>query len=149
MKTTRFGPVGEVGLHIVLWGTQVLLAFIFALAGLMLFTTPLGDTGTAPWLSPGADRLYFFMGLGYLLASVGLLLPALTRALAFLAPVSALVLLVLTLLAAVQHFVHQPMAVPVDLFFSALAAFVVWGRLVVPLPPLGARDPLNELATAG
>jgi hypothetical protein len=149
MKTLS-EPVGQLGLHVVLWGVQVVLAFICGLAGLMLFTTPLGDTGTAPWLSPGAEPLYFFLGLGYMLSAVGLLLPGLTRALSFLAPLSALVLLVLTLLAAVQHFVSQPMAVPVDLFFAALSAFVVWGRLVVPVAPREVRvDPLSEMATAG
>jgi hypothetical protein len=147
---TLFEPVGQLGLHVVLWGAQVVLFLIFGLAGLMLLTTPLGDTGTAPWLSPDADPLYFFMGLGYVLSAVGLLLPVLSRGLSFLAPVSALVLLVLTLLAAVQHSVSEPMAVPVDLFFATLAAFVVWGRLVVPMLPRGAiTDPLNEVVTVG
>ena len=125
-------------LHVALWVSQILLAVMFGMAGVMKTTKPIADLAQMmPWttaLPPGVVR---FIGASELLGAIGLVIPALTRIKPILTPLAASGLTLIMLLATVFHLTRgETQALPVNLTLAALAAFVAWGRFKkAPIPP--------------
>jgi putative oxidoreductase len=125
-------------LHVGLWGAQALLALAFTSAGVMKVTQPI-EALAASMVWPGAvpEPLVRFIGVSELLGGLGLILPAATRIKPILTPLAALGLVVVMVLAALFHLSRGELgALPINVVFGALAAFVAWGRLKkAPLAP--------------
>lgn len=115
---------------VALWVVQVLLAAAFGTAGVMKTTMPIHELAqNLVW--PGAlpPALVRFIGASELAAAIGLILPAATRIRPVLTPLAAAGLVVVMVLASVFHLSRgEAQALPMNLTFGALAAFVAWGR---------------------
>jgi len=71
-----------------------------------------------------------FIGASELAGALGLVLPAATRVKPLLTPLAALGLVTVMLLAIAFHLSRgEVSALPLNLAFAALSAFVAWGRL--------------------
>ncbi|HUP49600.1 MAG TPA: DoxX family protein [Thermoanaerobaculia bacterium] len=121
-----------------LWVAQVLLAAAFGIGGILKTTQPIPDLAEMlVW--PGAlpAALVRFIGASQLAAAIGLILPAATRIKPILTPLAATGLIVIMALAAVFHLWRgEAEALPINVMFGALAAFVAWGRFrKAPISP--------------
>jgi uncharacterized membrane protein YphA (DoxX/SURF4 family) len=119
-----------------IWVVQILLALAFGMAGFMKLTQPIEKLaqrmGYVKDFPPTIIRL---IGTAELLAAIGLVLPALTGIVPTLTPLAAGGLVLVMLGAMATHFRRKEYpAIGFNLVLLALAAFVVYGRLVaVPL----------------
>lgn len=109
--------------------TQILLALAFALAGsFKAFRYELARERMS-WVASVPRPLVTFIGVAELLGGLGLLLPWLTGIATFLTPLAAAGLVLTMLLAAGFHLRRGELqAVPVNLIFLCMAAFVSYGR---------------------
>ena len=132
-QTPNLAPArtGSKPLNVALWGTQLLLAAMFGMAGFMKTTAPM-EVLAAKLVWPGAlpEALVRFIGTAEFLAAVGLILPAVTRIRPLLTPLAAMGLVVVMALAVPFHLSRGELqALAVNIPLGALAAFVAWGRL--------------------
>lgn len=127
------------GLHIGLWVAQVLLALVFAMAGLMKLITPAAELAKVPGVLVPPVELVRFIGVSELAGTLGLILPALTRIRPGLTPLAAAALGVVMVLATGYHIVRDEFqSVPATVLIGVLAAFVAWGRFKkAPIAPRG------------
>lgn len=108
-----------------LWAAQVIFALAFAAIAALKFIS---------WRAyldafPVPLALVFALGALELLASFGLIAPALSRSLAWTPSPAALVLLASALLALIVHAVRAEYSlVPINAALIAGAAFIAWGR---------------------
>ena len=80
-------------------------------------------------LQPGFRR---FIGVGEILAAIGLILPALTGILPWLTPLAAVGLIILMISAVVFHIQRkEPLNIVLNMVLLALAVFIAYGRFVV------------------
>lgn len=132
------------GLHIGLWIVQGLLAVAFGMAGVLKTIMPISELAAQMgWPGDLPAALVRFIGLSELAAAVGLILPAALRIRPILTPLAALGLVVVMVLAAGFHLVRGEVeALPINLAFGALAAFVAWGRYKkAPIAPRANSQP--------
>ena len=113
-----------------LWIVQIVLAAMFALAGVMKFTRPKEALAkNLPWVEDFSPATVRFIGVAELLGALGLILPAVTGVATVLTPVAAAGLAVVMLLAALTHVRRwEPGAIAFTAVLLALAAIVAWGR---------------------
>jgi putative oxidoreductase len=120
-------------MSIVLWILQVLLALLFAAAGiskLRLSQTALAQS--APELSTLPLLFIRFIGVTELLAAIGLIVPAATRIAPALTAAAAAGLVLLMTSASVFNAAHRKYAqIGLTVLLLLLAAVVVYGRLVL------------------
>lgn len=125
------------GLSATLWITQVVLAALFGMAGVMKSTVPLTELAkTLAWTADVPGPLVRFIGAAELAGAIGLLLPALLRVRPVLTPLAGIGLSIVMVLAAGFHVMRGEFALlGMPIVLAALAAFVAWGRLrAVPVP---------------
>ena len=124
--------------NITLWVAQVLLALAFGMAGFMKTTLPIAEL-TEKMVWPGAlpPALVRFIGVSEFAAALGMILPAATRIKPVLTPLAGIGLVVVMGLASIFHVMRGELgAVPMNLAFGAVAAFVAWGRFrKAPIAP--------------
>ena len=118
-------------MNTVLWVLQVVLAALFAIAGVMKATQPKAKLAQRlPWaedFSPATVRL---IGVMELLGAAGLILPAVTGIAPILTPLAAAGLAVMMLLAALTHVRRkEPSGIALTVVLLALAVVTAWGRL--------------------
>lgn len=125
-------------MNIVLWILQILLAVAFAAHGWMMVAPP-------PELAVIMNEqlgvpFRLFIGIGELLAAVGLILPGLTRILPSLVAWAAAGLAVVTVSATVLHFSRGEISSgATTAILLVLTAFVAYMRLrVKPIAPRNA-----------
>src|SRR6476661_306403 len=105
METIAHKP--SKALNISLWVPQILLAGMFIMAGAMKTFTPIEELGAnAPWVKE-MPNLVRFIGVSELLGGLGLILPSLLRIKPILTPIAAIGLLVILILAAGYHVMHN------------------------------------------
>jgi putative oxidoreductase len=125
-------------LHIGLWVAQILLGLLFGAAGFAKTILPIEDL-TQKMVWPGAvpPGLVRFIGISEFLGGLGLILPAATRIRPGLTPLAASGLIVIMVLAMIFHISRGELgALPTNVFFGAVAAFIAWGRLKkAPISP--------------
>ena len=123
------------GLRIALWSAQIILAIVFALAGGMKAFTPAAEVAGTAYGLPLA--FFRFIGIVELAASVGLILPAVTRIAPVLTPLAAAGLVVVMVGAAVLHIGRGEFASAVlVVVLGGLAYLVAWGRFKrAPIAP--------------
>ncbi len=119
------------GVHIALWVVQVLLAFLFLMAGAMKLMTPTADliAGGMAWAARFPEGFRFVVGGAEVLGAIGLIAPSATRILPVLTPAAAAGLVLTMLVAALDHVRAAEFAgMAPSVVLGLLSAFVVWGR---------------------
>ncbi len=118
-------------MNVTLWIVAGLLAFAFALVGLMKVAKPkeeLADGGM-PWAADFSSGAVKAIGAVEVLAAIGLVLPALLDTATILVPLAATGLAVTMVGAAVVHARRKEnSAIGLNVVLLALAVFVAWGR---------------------
>lgn len=112
---------------------QALLALAFAVGGFMKATRPIEQLKPMmPWTGAVPVGLVRFNGTAEFLGGVGLAVPALTGIQPWLTPAAAAGLALIQLLAMGFHIRRREYpALPVNIVFGALAAFVAYGRIAL------------------
>jgi putative oxidoreductase len=131
-------PHQSTALSVALWIVQLLLAAAYASAGVMKTTMPIGALAqNLPWTGDVPPALVRFIGTSELAASIGLVLPALTRVKPMLTPLAAAALVVVMVLASIFDITRGELsALPITVTLGALGAFVAWGRTArAPIAP--------------
>jgi uncharacterized membrane protein YphA (DoxX/SURF4 family) len=113
-----------------LWVASALLAFAYIMSGVMKSTRPIPALAEMmKWPGDYPPAFTRFIGAVDLLGGLGVVLPILTGILAWLAPLAAIGLVVLQVLAIGFHVRRGEMQiVPANFVLLALAVFVAWGR---------------------
>jgi uncharacterized membrane protein YphA (DoxX/SURF4 family) len=117
-------------MNYVLWSAQVLLAVLFALAGILKSTRPVDELGKRmAWVNTVSPATVRFIGVSELAGASGLVLPWATHIAPVLTPLAAAGLVAIMVLAAIFHARRAEWGgiVP-NVVLGALAAFVAWGR---------------------
>ena len=117
-------------MNVLLWICQVILVAAFGMAGISKATSPIPDLAAQlGWPGDIPPLLVRFIGISEFTAAVGLLLPSLFRIKPKLTVWAAIGLVTLMTLALTFHITRGEMfAIPINLGFGLLAAYVVWGR---------------------
>ena len=124
------------GINVGLWITQLLLAALFSMAGLMKLAQPISHlSAMLPWTAQVPEALVRFIGAAEVAGALGLILPAATRILPVLTPVSATGLLLIMILASGFHVWRGEITnLPINVVLGSLAAFIAWGRFKKAMP---------------
>lgn len=117
-------------MNIVLWILQGLLGAAFIGAGLMKASQPKEKlAANMPWTQRYGAGTVKFIGVMELLGGLGLILPWATDIAPVLTPIAAVGLLVVMLLAIVDHVrAKEYNALPVNLVLGAIALVIAIGR---------------------
>ncbi|MEU0559727.1 DoxX family protein [Dactylosporangium sp. NPDC006015] len=117
-------------MNVVLWVLQGLLGAAFIGAGLMKATQPKEKLPAAmTWTQRRSAGTIKFIGVTELLGGLGLILPWATDIAPVLTPLAAVGLLVIMLLAVVDHVrAKEYSVIPVNLVLGALALVIAIGR---------------------
>lgn len=117
-------------LNIVLWIAQWLFAASFVGAALMKLAMPIAQLAQMwPWTGELAPTMVRLLGVIDLLGGMGVLLPSLTGIKPRLAVVAAVACIALQLCAIAFHALRGELAaLPVNIVFIVIAAFISWGR---------------------
>ena len=121
-------------LHYALWVVQWLLGVSLVIAGVVKLALPF-DQAVAmfPWATD-VPLLFRVTAVLDVLGGLGVILPALTRILPRLTVVAAIGVVLLMLSAVVFYLVRGEVSeIAANLGLAAAAAFVAWGRWVVPV----------------
>ncbi|MDX3457632.1 DoxX family protein [Streptomyces sp. ME02-8801-2C] len=117
-------------MNVFLWIVQVVLAAMFAMAGVMKSTQPKEKlVDQLPWTADFSQGTVRFIGIVEFAAALGLILPAATDIAPVLTPLAATGLAVTMVLAALTHTRRkEPGAVGFTAVLLILAVLVAWGR---------------------
>ena len=118
-------------MHVFLWVLQVLLALHTAIGAVWKFFNP---AQTVPSLSAITHWAWLGMGVAELLLSVGLILPAFSKPLAFAAPIAALCVAAEMLLFCWLHVASGDQnygSIVYWLTVTAVCLFIAYGRFVL------------------
>ncbi len=141
IASTHTAPQSGRALRASLWVVQILLAGMFAMAGLMKLSQPIDALAASlPWVTTVPEMLVRFIGTAELAGALGLVLPSLTRIKPRLTALAAIGLIAVMLLASAFHASRGEFGViPMNLVLAAFAAFVAWGRgKAAPIAPRNA-----------
>lgn len=114
-----------------LWIAQVLLAAMFAMAGVMKSTQPVDKLlkSGVTWADRFPLTTVRIIGASELLGALGLILPWLLNIVPVLTPVAAAGLAFVQLMAIFHHAKHkESKAIVFNIVLMSLAAFVAYGR---------------------
>ncbi len=113
-----------------LWVLQGLLGVYFFFTGIIHFIVPPGLPAPMAWMYELSPGLHYFSGAAEILASLGLILPGLTRIQTRLTPLAALGLALVMVGAAVWHATRSGEVANIfmNIVLMSLAGFVAYGR---------------------
>jgi uncharacterized membrane protein YphA (DoxX/SURF4 family) len=123
-------------MNIVLWVVQILLALVFAMAGIMKVSQPFEKLAqNMEWVKNVGLRGVRLIGILEILGAIGLILPAVTGILPWLTPVAAIGLALTMIGAMITHGRRGEFPnMGFNLVLLLLAVFIVYGRFIaVPL----------------
>ncbi len=117
-------------MDIVLWILQIVLAAMFAMAGILKATQPREKLlAQMPWVEDFSAGTVRFIGVMELLAAIGLILPAATDIAPILTPLAATGLVVVMILAALTHARRkEPSGIVITSILGIVAIVIAWGR---------------------
>lgn len=117
-------------LNVVLWISQIILALMFLMAGVMKSTQPIEELGkNLPWVNEVPLELVRFIGISELLGGIGLIIPSVIRFKPQLTPLAAFGLFIIMVLAFVYHLLNgENSALIFNTILGAIALFIAWGR---------------------
>lgn len=113
-----------------LWVVQIVLAFMFLMAGAMKMMKSKDELHEKMgWVEDFSESTIKGIGGLEVLGAIGLILPAVTGIATILVPLAATGLAITMILAAVVHFRRGEMPnVAVTVMLLVLSVFVAWGR---------------------
>ncbi|WP_415853714.1 DoxX family protein [Sinomonas sp. G460-2] len=117
-------------MNVILWVLQIVLALMFAAAGIMKAAQPKEKLAhMLPWVEDSSPMTVRFIGVVELLGAVGLILPAALGITPLLTPLAATGLAAVMGLAALTHFRRrEPGSITFNAALFLVAAFIAWGR---------------------
>ncbi|WP_030544280.1 DoxX family protein [Streptomyces albus] len=118
-------------MNVALWIVAGVLAFAFALVGLLKVTKPKEELagGSMPWAADFSPGMVKAIGAVEVLAAIGLVLPPLLDTATVLVPLAATGLAVTMVGAAAVHARRKEnSAIGLNVVLLALSVFVAWGR---------------------
>jgi hypothetical protein len=119
-------------MNIALWIIAGLLAAVFLAAGAIKLAVPTRNLAAAPgggWVEDVSSGSVKAIGALEVLASIGLVLPAVLGIAPVLVPLAAVGLAVVMTGAIITHVRrHEALPIVANLAYLALAVFVAWGR---------------------
>lgn len=117
-------------MNIALWIVQILLAFMFLMAGSMKAFNYAKAKESLPWVKDVSKGLVTFIGVAELLAGVGFILPAALNILPVLTPMAAIGIAIIMILSALFHLRRKEYTgIVFNVVLLALALFVAIGRM--------------------
>ena len=128
-----------------LWVAQILLALLFAFAGVSKLMMPAEQLTAQSTMSATFLR---FISVCEVLGAVGLILPWALRIKPVLTPIAAALLAIIMIGAVVTSFAMSPVLAAIPLITGLLCAFVAWGRWRVTPPAARAARTDRAPATA-
>ena len=126
------------GLHITLWILQLMLAAFFVMVGYSHAFMPFDEVAQqATWMQHVPRGLSLFIGYAEVAGGLGLIIPAAIRIAPWLAPLAALGLTTIMVLAIAFHILRgEASVIWIQAMLAALALCVAWGRWrKVPIAP--------------
>jgi uncharacterized membrane protein YphA (DoxX/SURF4 family) len=117
-------------MHLFLWILQIVLAAMFALAGVQKSTQPKEKlVARLPWVEDFSAGTVRLIGIVELLGAIGLVLPAALDILPVLTPLAATGLAIVMALAVNTHRRrHEPSGMALTAALLVAALVVAWGR---------------------
>jgi predicted tellurium resistance membrane protein TerC len=117
-------------MNVFLWILQIVLAAMFAMAGVVKSTQPKEKLAARlPWVEDYSAGTVRFIGVVELLAAIGLVAPAATGILPVLTPLAATGLAIVMVLAMNTHRRRrEPGAIAFNAVLFAVAVVIAWGR---------------------
>jgi uncharacterized membrane protein YphA (DoxX/SURF4 family) len=117
-------------MNVFLWILQVVLAAMFAMAGVQKATQPKDELAARlPWVEDFSAGTVRLIGVMELLGSVGLILPAALGIAPVLTPLAATGLAIVMALAMLAHRRRrEPKAIAFNAVLFVLALVIGWGR---------------------
>ena len=116
-------------MHVTLWILQVLLAVIFAFAGVTHFLPPEGLPEAMRGVAELPAGVPYFIGTVEILAVLGLILPGLTGIQTRLTPLASAGLILVMVGAIVWHAQREEFPnIVLNVILAVIAAFVAYGR---------------------
>jgi len=119
-------------MNIVLWIVQILLALVFAMAGIVKVTRPFEKLAeNMKWAKDVGPRGVRLVGVLEILGAIALILPAVTGILPWLTPIAAIGLVLTMIGAMITHGRRGEFPnMSLNLVLLLLAVFIVYGRFV-------------------
>jgi len=117
-------------MNVFLWILQIVLAAMFAMAGVQKSTQPREKLAARlPWVEDYSAGTVRFIGIVELLGAIGLVVPAATGILPILTPLAATGLAIVMVLAMNTHRRRrEPGAIAFNAALLLIAAVIMWGR---------------------
>lgn len=117
-------------MNVFLWVLQIVLAVMFAMAGIMKSTQPRQKLlSSLPWVEDFPTRTVRFVGVVELAGAIGLVLPAAFDIVPVLTPLAATGLASVMVLAANTHRRRrEPGAIAFNAGLLIVAVVIAWGR---------------------
>ena len=116
-------------MHVTLWILQVVLAVVFAIAGVTHFLPPEGLPESMRGMAEMPAGVPYLIGTVEILAVLGLILPGLTGIQTRLTPLAGAGLILVMVGAIVWHAQREEFPnIVLNLILAAIAAFVAYGR---------------------
>ena len=116
-------------MHVTLWILQVVLAVVFAIAGVTHFLPPEGLPESMRGMAEMPAGVPYFIGTVEILAVLGLILPGLTGIQTRLTPLAGAGLILVMVGAIVWHAQREEFPnIVLNVILAAIAAFVAYGR---------------------
>ena len=116
-------------MHVTLWILQVLLAVIFAIAGVTHFLPPEGLPEAMRGVAEMPAGVPYLIGTVEILAALGLILPGLTGIQTRLTPLASAGLILVMVGAIVWHAQREEFPnIVLNVILALIAAFVAYGR---------------------
>jgi uncharacterized membrane protein YphA (DoxX/SURF4 family) len=129
-------------LNVLLWIVQILGGVFFCFTGfgkVLAYDPAVWNRmlHQVAWFSAVPQWLFIFIGLCEGLGGIGLIVPAMTRVAPKLTPLAAAGLSLIMIFAAVFHIARGEYSffLPINLVLLAVAAFIAFGRLGIPITP--------------
>ena len=116
-------------MHVTLWILQVLLAVVFAIAGVTHFLPPEGLPEAMRGVAEMPAGVPYLIGTVEILAALGLILPGLTGIQTRLTPLASAGLVLVMVGAIVWHAQREEFPnIVLNVILALIAAFVAYGR---------------------
>ena len=116
-------------MHVTLWILQVVLAVVFAIAGVTHFLPPEGLPESMRGVAEMPAGVPYFIGTVEILAVLGLILPGLTGIQTRLTPLAGAGLILVMVGAIVWHAQREEFPnIVLNVILAVIAAFVAYGR---------------------
>jgi uncharacterized membrane protein YphA (DoxX/SURF4 family) len=121
-------------MNVFLWILQIVLAFVFLMAGSMKLMKSRADIAASRpdqmgWIEDVSDGTARLSGAAEVLGAIGLILPAVTGIAPILVPLAAAGLAATMVLAAIFHSRRgESQSMMMNIVLAILALIIVWGR---------------------